>query len=465
MEAASLNPGFFPLLILILWVPVAIGVFAVMRPSRAVIFVMLFGALFLPERVAIDGPLIPPLGKHQVSSLCSLLGLLLFAPRKLRLPGSFSKIDMLMVLLVFSAGMTVLTNPEPLINGPVVRQGLGAYDVISTIIREAVSVAVPFILGRVVMSSSEDMRRAHRELLSFGMVYSILELLEVRVSPQLHRWVYGYHAHSFAQTMRGGGYRPTVFMEHGLAVGLFAVVVLVMACVAARNHLRMFGLPAWLGALYLAVVLVLVKSTGALVIAAVHVPAAFFLSSRAQVRLAAFGALLAFAYPITKATGAFPAESMVELAMNTSAERAQSLKDRFDQDIMLIDHANNKKWFGWGGFARHRILDSTGKDISVTDGYWIIQYGVRGAVGLFGTFGLLLFPLLGASRAVNRIRDKKDRLLFSSFCLVLIVYVFDLLPNGLYNVLPFFIAGGITSLAIVLPQERDAPPERPPVYA
>jgi hypothetical protein len=47
----------------------------------------------------------------------------------------------------------------------------------------------------------------------------------------LHTWVYGYFPHSFAQQLRYGGYRPVVFMGHGLLVALFAAIALISAVV------------------------------------------------------------------------------------------------------------------------------------------------------------------------------------------------------------------------------------------
>ena len=54
-----------------------------------------------------------------------------------------------------------------------------------------------------------------------GLVYVPLCWLEVQLSPQLHRWLYGKHQHAFIQQMRDGGYRPMVFMQHGLMVGMW----------------------------------------------------------------------------------------------------------------------------------------------------------------------------------------------------------------------------------------------------
>ena len=39
----------------------------------------------------------------------------------------------------------------------------------------------------------------------------------------LGREIYGFNQHMFAQAVRESGYRPVVFMQHGLMVALFLV--------------------------------------------------------------------------------------------------------------------------------------------------------------------------------------------------------------------------------------------------
>ena len=47
-------------------------------------------------------------------------------------------------------------------------------------------------------------------------------LVEVRLSPQINTWIYGFFQHDFIQMMRYGGFRPIVFLPHGLWVAFFA---------------------------------------------------------------------------------------------------------------------------------------------------------------------------------------------------------------------------------------------------
>src|SRR5256885_7505918 len=53
-----------------------------------------------------------------------------------------------------------------------------------------------------------------------GVIYVPLCLFECAISPQLHFMTFGFYQHDFNQVIRMGGYRPMVFLQHGLAVGM-----------------------------------------------------------------------------------------------------------------------------------------------------------------------------------------------------------------------------------------------------
>ncbi len=78
-----------------------------------------------------------------------------------------------------------------------------------------------------------------------GLSYVPLCLYEIRMSPQLHRILYGFHQHEFVQTLRWGGFRPMVFMNHGLALGLW----MTLACLSGYwlwrtgTKKRLWGVP------------------------------------------------------------------------------------------------------------------------------------------------------------------------------------------------------------------------------
>lgn len=442
-----MEPGFVPKLCLVLIIPLTAYLFSAHRAAKAAAWTMAVGIFFLPERVAFDLPLLPPLSKHSLPSLGALIALAVTAPQRLREGRLGRGFDLAVIGLMLAAFATALTNPEPLQNGPVHRQGLSLFDGVSLGIREFMIVGCPFLVGRLAIGTKEDIVALGRVLLATGLVYALLVAVEVRMSPQLHNWVYGYHAHDFAQTMRWGGYRPTVFLEHGLAVGTFALAVSVLAIAARKAKLKVMGLPAGLTAIVLLVALVLTKSTGSIATAALLVPSALLFRARTQGRIAALLGLLVVAYPASKLAGVFPEKALFEWSRQINEDRAQSLKDRFDNDRILMDRASEKLSFGWGTFGRHRVYNEKGEDISVTDGYWIIQLGTRGLIGLFLSLLLLVGPLFAVARRIGVIQDPRARTLMAGILLAHASFLLDLLPNGLYHPLPFFLAGALAGCA------------------
>jgi hypothetical protein len=282
-------------------------------------------------------------------------------------------------------------------------------------------------------------------------------LFEKRFSPNLHRWVFGFHAHpDFTQTMRWGGWRPTIFLEHGLAVGLFALVAAVLAAAEARCTRVRWALPStvWLG--YLALVLVLCRSTGAIALGVLLLPVAFLTSPRWQLRVAQGLAVACIVFPLLQIAGLFPDKAIVNAVRAVAGEeRAASLAFRFAADVQLIDHARTKLWLGWGGWDRRMVWDPATWRYIVSDGYWIIQLGARGLVGLACVFALLLGPIFHCARRLPRLQDSPDRLRLAALALAVGAFSFDLLLNGMFVTIPFFYAGalyGVTRALTLAPQ-------------
>src|SRR5690606_33843621 len=101
-----------------------------------------------------------------------------------------------------------------------------------------------------------------------GLVYTLPVLFEVRMSPQLHAIFYGFFPHSFGQHIREGGFRPAVFLGHGLLIGMLFSIAILAALSLWREALRA-GRPAkgWLGlAIGLGLTLTLSRNLGAVVI-------------------------------------------------------------------------------------------------------------------------------------------------------------------------------------------------------
>ena len=83
----------------------------------------------------------------------------------------------------------------------------------------------------------------------------------------------------------------------------------------------------------------------------------------------------------------------VALAKNSvGADRAKSLQFRFRNEDMLAEKALRRAMWGWGRFGKSRVYDENGKDISTTDGLWIITLGISGIVGLTAVTAIYLLP-------------------------------------------------------------------------
>ncbi len=129
--------------------------------------------------------------------------------------------------------------------------------------------------------------------------------------------------------------------------------------------------------------------------------------------------------------------------------RADSLDFRFDNDDFLIAKARQRPMFGWGGWSRNRVFDDKGNDIAITDGYWVIVFGINGFVGLISlNLAMLLpagqflarFPIerwnqpsLGAVPVIATIVD-----LFMLDCLVNAMpnLIYVIAAGGLFNIIP-----------------------------
>ena len=99
------------------------------------------------------------------------------------------------------------------------------------------------------------------------------------MSPQLNNMFYGFFPHSWGQHMRGGGYRPLVFLEHGLRLGIFMAVAVLATIGYFRSREGGNRASVMLAALWLFGTLILCKSAGALIIASLIAPVILLLGA------------------------------------------------------------------------------------------------------------------------------------------------------------------------------------------
>jgi len=299
--------------------------------------------------------------------------------------------EALVLLLLVGDTATVLTNQDPLDYGPTHLPGLGLNEVVSLFFNDFMWYAVPFFVARALITNARELKMLLTALVVAGAVYTPFLFIELMMSPQMHNWIYGFAQHAFDQTVRGGGYRPMVFMAHGLAVALLMTWSVTAALTLAKARRAVAGMPAPVAALYNAGFLAACKSTGAFLYAVAAAPLLLFRPPRSIARVVALLGVLVVAYPALRAAAWFPTAALVDAATSISAERAQSLAFRFEMEELLSERAAERPWFGWGRFGRNMVHDpESGRPVSISDGHWIIAYSVKGMVGFAGIFLLIV---------------------------------------------------------------------------
>lgn len=190
------------------WIPAVLYLFVRYPPRRAVIISFVVAWLFLPQ-AGYPLPGLPDYTKMSATCYGILLATFVYDSGRF---GAFKPgwLDIPMGIWCLSPMASSLAN------------NLGAYDGFSTSMDQFVTWGLPYFLGRLYLGNLLGLQQLAIAIFAGGLAYAPLCLLESRISPQLHRLVYGFHASlDFSQTVRMGGYRPTVFMVHVLRLGFW----------------------------------------------------------------------------------------------------------------------------------------------------------------------------------------------------------------------------------------------------
>lgn len=430
---------------------VVFAVFRRRRPAYAAAIVAIGVALFAPEVAFIKLPLTPPLDKGNIPYLVMVVLVFVRFRKYVREQRPFTGEEIFALVSALACVATAMTNTDALSFGSWRRTylpGMNIKDGLALSLDDLFSIWAPFYVGRVFIREPRDMRDVLVTLAGAALVYAPFALFEMRMSPQLHYAVYGFAAHAdFAQSIRWGGYRPMVFMAHGLAVGLFVCAAAFAAVILARLDEKIGRFDAKRVAWFLAVLLVLCKSTGAIAYFIVIAPMLAKLSPRALTRTAQVLVFIVVTYPALRAYDLFPVDDLLATFGSVSEDRADSLAFRFDNENKLLARAQERLTFGWGSYGRNAVYDAEmGKESTVADGQWIIWLGSRGLVGLLCFFGLVVTPILRTHRMIGRVKDPRLALMLAGVALVVAILVTDLIPNGMFSAYPLFLAGALSGL-------------------
>lgn len=447
----------FAYIAIVLWVPISCVVFLMQPARRAALWCLFVGFLCLPTLV-IELPAVPDPDRNMVVGFGILFGTVLFAPARLTLlrPRWFD-----LPLLVLCVGPFVSS----------ILNGLGPYDGLSAMFDATASWLPFYLVGRMYFSDAEGLLYLGRSTLLAAAVCLPFLLFEVRMSPKLHIWIYGIETSvSGDGFVRGYGiWKPVLMFPHALNTASFlaaGTLAGLWLCVTRATRpsggvpTRYFFYAASFGLLICQVL----GGWGAAVMGSVA------LLSLRSVRTKALILLLAISpgiWMVGRGTGTLSGQGFVDVVQMTAGDRrAESLNFRVDNETILLEKAMERPVFGWGRWGRSRVYNEDGKDLSVTDGLWIIQLGAAGLFGLLamvavGTLPVLIYLSRFSVAAMVRPEMAGATVMAVIVSLSLVNNVF----NAFINPLALVAASGLMALRPTVGVLRTSSSERSTVFA
>lgn len=409
------------------------------RGVRGVVLAITLGWLILSPKAGLQLPGLPQFSKEYAVSYGALIGVLLFRGDMVRRFRP-SPVDLIMLAFLFSASISSLSN------------GLGVWDACSEFYARLFVWGVPYFIGRALVRDLADVRQCAIGILLAGMIAVPFCLIEMRLSPQLHRWVYGDHASPFHMSMRMGAYRPTLMFRHGIEVGSWmacsSIIGLWLALGTPRD--RLLTVPLKVHAAVILIVTVLCRSLGSLALLSGAVLVAAF-TRTTRLRLALILLILAPpTYLTLRVSGAWTPALVADLTEQfVDAERAESFRARVYQEEELGAKAAQRPFFGWGGYNRFRVFDDYGEATTAVDALWLITYGKYGLFGLAGLYGTLCIPaLIIVLRTPPRFLLHPNMGGVVGLILALMIATGDSLQNGFFSPLMTVASGVLATTAI-----------------
>ena len=447
-------PNSFAYLMLIIWPAACLFLFRRLPVERAIIWSILAGYLILPQQAEFDLPLVPDMDKVSIPNISAFFLCIFYLKKPVSLWPSSWIVRILLISFVLGVVPTVMTNgdaivfkllgeTEPIVFSSMSLPGLGLRDLFSVVSNQAI-ILMPFFLARTYLSSEVGMRDLLLALVIGAVVYSIPALIEIRLSPQINVWVYGFFQHDFEQMIRNGGFRPIVFLPHALWIAFFFMTAAVSAVALSRGGSAQDRIKYLCVAVYLMIVLLLSKSLASMLYGMLLAPLFLLASPRMVIRVAVGLAMIAVIYPVLRDNGLIPLEGLLAQAEAINPDRALSLGYRFDNEERLLARAHEKWLFGWGGWGRNLVRDAqTGEILSIPDGEWIIVFGTFGWVGYLSKMGLLAVPLFLLAAKIGKVPAQERSIYAAPLAAMLAITMIDMLLNAILTPFTWLIAGAL----------------------
>ncbi|WP_319409028.1 hypothetical protein [uncultured Desulfosarcina sp.] len=418
------------------WVPFTIFLFFRLEPHRAVLFSVIGGWLFLPT-TGYDLQGLPAYSKSMAIALGLVLGGRLSGQRRVA-SFKWTIYDLPMILWCLCPIPSSLTNQ------------LGLYDGLSGVLNHIIVWGVPYFAGRIYFNNMDTLKDLCLGIVIGGLLYVPLCLYEIRMSPQLNNIFYGFFQHEWVQHKRYGGWRPIVFMQHGLMVSLWMAISSTAAFWLGRigvvKHIK--GISITVLSIALIITTILCKSANgwAMLVLGCGGYLAFlhFKSGKPfQIFL-----LLVPLYIFLRISGGVSGAQVLSLVDPVfDLDRTSSLGIRLVQEDLFVDKTMEHPLFGWGRMGRGwpRIEWSGSKAVKMIDALWLIVFNLNGFVGILSWISMML---IGPWMVLHAFRKQQFDTAFSHsgpilLSLISIMFMIDSLANGMINPVYMIASGGL----------------------
>lgn len=361
------------------WYPLCFALFIFLKPVRATAIGLVTGFLLLPK-ASYDLPGFPNYDKALSIVLGVFVAALLFDSGRI-LSWRPRKIDLPIAVLCSAPFLSAVIN------------GDGAYEGVSNSFDFSMRWGIPWILGRTYFHDFEAQKILAATIVAGALVYVPFALYEVKMSPMLHKEVYGIALKSFKHAQRAGGlWRPNVFISHGLAYGLYNGIAALLAFWMwyTRSRRSVMHIPMGTCAIILIAMAFAAQSMGAVGLMAGGM-GILLLGARWRLVLPLTLTLMAPPVYIGLRQGLrWDGEELLEVAQTVfGKERAISLNVRLTNEAQLADRVLLKPWFGFNDF-RDFTGNTDEKHVATVDSMWLLYLGLYGIVSLVGLYGFQL---------------------------------------------------------------------------
>ena len=421
----------FPLLVVVL--------FKKFGPRQATAISFVVGWMFLP--VASYNIILLHNTKTVVICL-SILACAYHFDKEQLLSFKFNAADIPMILWCTSPFFSSMAN------------GDGFYDGFSQAFYQSERWGMPYYIARIYFGDTDNIKILSLTLFIGSIVYIPFCLFELIMSPQLHRLTYGFHQSDFIQSLRqGGGYRPMVYMDHGLMTSMWMVLGIFLGVWLFFTGLlpkKIMLIPSIYLLLLLMFTTIMMRSMGAVSLLIIGLLVLFLSNITKTSFLLLILLVVPHLYIFTRTTGIWDGRNLSDaISKNYSSDRSESLQFRFDNEKILIDKALKGSFFGWGGFGRSRVYNDEGRDISVTDGLWIMILGLNGIYGLTMLVIAIQCPTILFFLRVNPAEWKTKKWGLSAvMAIFLCIYMIDNLLNAMINPIYMLFNGSLISMLL-----------------